>query len=325
MSEAASPRHDRRVDAEPASTEGDFRAAATRRGRMAFAPTAATTVRARDLGPVQIVRTRARLESDDDSSGYVDPGDAFVWCLTTNGSIEVRSGFDVAVPSGSVRLGYMPRIDRFQTTADWRAVSIRMDRSVLDLSSAEIDEFTRATFSLREGVPFLLGALATQVMKEEGELGAASTASLARSILDLTTAFADDYFERRTAPEVARGALIGAARHHIELYAADPGLQAEGVAAAVGVPLRTLQRAFESVGGVGAAILDQRLRTARSLLARHHEQPLSVQQVARRSGFSSHSSFSRAFRTRFGATPIEWRRECEALRLQGVDVSRREP
>jgi AraC-like DNA-binding protein len=310
------------VEAESGSAGAEFRAPATRRGRSAFAPTAATTVRARDLGPVQIVRTRARLESDDDSSGYVDPGDAFVWCLTTNGSIEVRSGFDVVVPSGSVRLGFMPRIDRFQTTTDWRAVSIRMDRSVLDLTSAEIDEITRATFSLHEGVPFLLGALATQVMKEEGELGTASTASLARSILDLTTSFADDYFGRRTAPEVARGALVGAARHHIELYSSDPGLQAEGVAAALGVPLRTLQRAFQSVGGVGGAILDQRLRTARSLLARHHQQPLSVQQVARRSGFSSHSSFSRAFKTRFGASPLEWRRECEAIRLSGLDDSR---
>lgn len=300
------------VPASESTHHRGYLAAASRQGRE-FAPTAATTVRARNLGPVQIVHTKARLDGDSPAAGYVDPGDAFVWCVTTNGAIAVESSFEVVVPQGEMRLGYMPRIEEFRTTVDWRAISIRLDRSALALSSAEIDSITRATFPVRNGVPFLLGALATQAMRDDVDLGGASSAALARSLLDLTTSFADDYFGRRSSPDTMRGSLVVAARRHIELYAADPGLDPTSVADAVQVSLRALQKAFEQERAtVAGTILEQRLQRAYALLQVASSAGASIEQIGRRSGFASASSFSRAFRARFDMTPREWRERSSA-------------
>jgi len=279
-----------------------------REGRT-FSPTAATVVRSKDLGPVQIVQTRANLDGDDARAGYVDPGDAFVWAVTLRGSIVTRVADGVLSQPGDLRVAHMARVDGFSMTPDFQAVSIRMSRRALSLTSAEIDTIMLASFPARAGVPFLLGALATQAMKMEGDLGPASSGALAQSILDLTAGFADDFFSRRSAPEVVRSNLVSAARQHIREHATSPLTTPATVAAALQVSQRTLQKAFEREDTtVAAAILDVRLRHARALLEREAATGVSIDRVCVRAGFASASSFSRAYKGRFGLSPREWRR-----------------
>jgi AraC family transcriptional activator of tynA and feaB len=77
------------------------------------------------------------------------------------------------------------------------------------------------------------------------------------------------------------------------------------IAAAHGVSVRTVYRAFESSGDtVGAHVRSRRLLRARAELAAGTE-PVAV--IARNWGFSDSSHFSRAFRTRFGTSPSAYR------------------
>ncbi|WP_127104040.1 GlxA family transcriptional regulator [Pararhodobacter zhoushanensis] len=82
----------------------------------------------------------------------------------------------------------------------------------------------------------------------------------------------------------------------------DEPLSLEAVAAAQGVGLRRLEQLFrDGLGqGPGAAYLELRLQAARRMMA---DTTHPIQDIALRTGFADRSSFSRAFRRRFGVAP----------------------
>ncbi|MGI3786545.1 MAG: helix-turn-helix domain-containing protein [Janthinobacterium lividum] len=232
-----------------------------------------------------------------------------MWAVVVRGSIVTRVDDGVVSLPGNMHVAHMARVGGFQMTLDFQSVSIRMSRRALHLSSAQVDEIMRANFPARQGVPFLIGALATQIVRMEGDLGPASSGALAQSLLDLTAGFADDFFERRSPPEVVRANLVAAARQHIRQHSSSPATNPTSVAAALQVSVRTLQKAFESEHAtVAGAILDSRLAEARALLEREAATGVSIDRVCVRSGFASPSSFSRAYKARYGHSPREWRR-----------------
>ncbi|MCW1932952.1 helix-turn-helix domain-containing protein [Pararhodobacter zhoushanensis] len=82
----------------------------------------------------------------------------------------------------------------------------------------------------------------------------------------------------------------------------DEPLSLETVAAAQGVGVRRLEQLFrDGLGqGPGAAYLELRLQAARRMMA---DTTHPIQEIALRAGFADRSSFSRAFRRRFGVAP----------------------
>ena len=82
----------------------------------------------------------------------------------------------------------------------------------------------------------------------------------------------------------------------------DEPLPLDRLAAAQGVGLRRLEQLFRDglKQGPGAAYLELRLQAARRMMA---DTAHPIQEIALRCGFSDRSSFSRAFRRRFGQAP----------------------
>jgi transcriptional regulator GlxA family with amidase domain len=79
-------------------------------------------------------------------------------------------------------------------------------------------------------------------------------------------------------------------------------LTLQAVAAAQGIGLRRLEQVFrQGLGqGPGAAYLELRLQAARRMMA---DTSHPIREIALRCGFGDPTSFSRAFRTRFGTSP----------------------
>ena len=67
-----------------------------------------------------------------------------------------------------------------------------------------------------------------------------------------------------------------------------------------------LYRIFEGTGGVARFIQDERLRAARQRLADVGDTS-SIRTLASEVGFLEHSTFSRAFKLRYGSSPMEFR------------------
>lgn len=101
--------------------------------------------------------------------------------------------------------------------------------------------------------------------------------------------------------------LLAAARHVMRTRLHQHDLQVQHIAQAIHTSRAQLYRSFAEQGSsVHAELREMRLQAARQHIERGGE-PIST--IAWRCGFSTPSTFSRAFRSRFGTSPQEWRAE----------------
>ena len=86
-------------------------------------------------------------------------------------------------------------------------------------------------------------------------------------------------------------------------------LTLSGIAAAVGLPTRTLQWAFKQSEGVGPMqwLRQQRLLAVREALLSDDAESARIADTALRFGFGHLGEFSQAYRRAFGETPRETR------------------
>ncbi len=134
---------------------------------------------------------------------------------------------------------------------------------------------------------------------------------------DASEAQSEDFFsllesylyaiETGLSPSAAvRGQLLSAALGLIGAQFHDPDFTPSELSEALGVPLRTIQRAFNKVGTTPRkAILDTRLRSAHALLplVRTSHGASSVTDLAYSQGFSDLSYFYREYRRKYGNAP----------------------
>lgn len=101
-----------------------------------------------------------------------------------------------------------------------------------------------------------------------------------------------------------------AAIAHIQGHLHDPGLDAQQIADAAGLSTRQLSRVLAAVGtSVPRAILAARLEAAVQLLGDPQHAHRSMAEIAQEVGFSSPAQFSRSCRDRYGAPPLQLRRQ----------------
>ncbi|WGL51335.1 AraC family transcriptional regulator [Nocardioides sp. BP30] len=296
-----------------------------------FLPSSATVVQHLDLGSVQFTRTHARLPREP-GADYRDPGDALVWAFVLRGSVSVRQArAELDTDPGLMSVKHFRRPTSFRYTPDFQALSIRMDAESLGLGQRTLDALSSVAFPVVGGVPRMLWAMASSALENAADLTPATSGAVARSAVDFTTAFVDDFVGRLTPTEVERRNVVALALRHIEVHAADPRLTPARVAEGVHVSLRSLQKAFRACSrSVAGSILDARLARAARLLA-GSAPGIPVELIAERSGFTSPARFSRAFRERYEATPTQWRQEQavatvpRARRAEQIDSTRTLP
>ena len=102
----------------------------------------------------------------------------------------------------------------------------------------------------------------------------------------------------------ARALAVISERHR------EADLNPRSVAEQLAVSLRHLQRAFEDSGtSIAGAITERRARTAALLLVSPAAASLTVEEIARRSGFSSAFELRAAFRAHIGMLPSQYREQ----------------
>ncbi|WP_203927868.1 helix-turn-helix transcriptional regulator [Virgisporangium ochraceum] len=142
------------------------------------------------------------------------------------------------------------------------------------------------------------------------ELSPAQAASMANPTIDLlrallTTAGGDELLSRQPLSQTLGTRIM----MYLSAHVADPDLNADLLAAHFGISKRYLYTVLARMNVVlGDWVRTERLRRAARTLSNPANSLVSVAAIARMSGFPDHSSFSRAFKQRFGCTPSEWRR-----------------
>lgn len=95
-------------------------------------------------------------------------------------------------------------------------------------------------------------------------------------------------------------------RELVEMLLPTGQCSVEQVARSLGVDRRTIHRKLAGEGETFSAVLDSTRRGLAEHMVLNRRRPLT--EVAQLLSFSSHSNFTRWFRTRFGCSPTEWRR-----------------
>jgi AraC-like DNA-binding protein len=122
--------------------------------------------------------------------------------------------------------------------------------------------------------------------------------------------------------ELARGRGLAAAqlmviKRYVVDQLSEPKLSEREVAARHSVSVRYVQLLFERSGTTFTRFLmEQRLLAAYDRLTNVLTRAASITQIASECGFGDLSTFNRAFRRRFGATPSDKR--VEGLRRSGI-------
>ncbi|WP_460856074.1 AraC family transcriptional regulator [Nocardiopsis coralliicola] len=110
--------------------------------------------------------------------------------------------------------------------------------------------------------------------------------------------------DREARPGGRLADIAASAQRYVRLHAGDPDLRGETLAAALGWSLRQLQLALQTAGTTPRQLIKEtRLAQARELLTDPRAASIPVSEVARRTGFTSASTFSVAFRERYGRPP----------------------
>jgi AraC-like DNA-binding protein len=128
----------------------------------------------------------------------------------------------------------------------------------------------------------------------------------AMGLLSAAALFADG---SQPAPAAATALARQRVLEFLRRNLADPGLDADAVAAACHVSRRTLYRVLGS-DGVATRLRQMRIEQAQAMLLREPGRPVAA--VGFACGFDSESGFHRAFRTATGMTPGEFRRSWHA-------------
>ncbi|TFI58003.1 AraC family transcriptional regulator [Sphingomonas parva] len=159
-----------------------------------------------------------------------------------------------------------------------------------------------------QGVPALLGSylrvLNAQSAHPEVAHNGAVTANLGHLLTIALGSAAPDERQRGAVAEARRQQALAA----IERSFSDPTLDAATVAACLHISPRTLHAAFAPSGtSFAEALMLRRLQASRIALANPAARDQSVAAIAFACGFNDVSTFHRAFRRVYGATPSELR------------------
>ncbi|WP_433578484.1 helix-turn-helix domain-containing protein [Nocardia brasiliensis] len=269
------------------TTRGDFRV----RTRVAKVRDVAVT----DLDSASVIRTAGT------PYGYADQVRMYVvrrgtWTLGgTPGGDEYR------VTGGQFLLRYGSPL-HFGAVPD---TTVR----ILTLPSAVLDSRLRNRSSLGSADSAemrLLMAHTTMVQETVTALGPAGVHAAHDALLELARAVPAGRFDDAEAE--FRPALVRAAKDLADRRLTDPDLSPAMLARELNVSVRTLQRAFTEAGEPAATyIRHRRLDAARRALTRPGRRP-TIAEVAARWHFSDSSHFVRAFKKRYGRTPVDYAR-----------------
>ncbi|WP_307381619.1 helix-turn-helix domain-containing protein [Microbacterium sp. W4I20] len=184
----------------------------------------------------------------------------------------------------------------------WQLIVALVPRSPLTALAPRLPESAR-TFTDRRLLDRTLQQFLEMLLQDSSEVSRGEEIALERVISELCGAVLRD----RSAPageDSRRDRLRGRAMTFIAEHCSDPELSPARVAREVNSSLRLLQEVFSEAGnGVAGAIRRERAHLARSRLIDFRYDAVSIEQIARSSGFSSPMSLRRALATAYGATP----------------------
>jgi AraC-like DNA-binding protein len=234
-----------------------------------------------------------------------NPGD-FVGVLMVHHGTEilVQQGMTATVNAGTAALWDGVRPVDCATMGHLVKHTMFVPRDVLARAVPDLDSVLVRTLPASVNLRLLRGWL--NVARDQRELDAEAARTAERMAVDLLAAAID---QARDGTSGTRSVLRQGVKAYLVEHLGDAELTLDVVARANAISLRYLHMLFEGTGETARDYLRRRrLERAHDILLGHSGE-VSVAETARRCGFDNPSSFSRAYRSRYGRSPREARHE----------------
>ena len=248
-----------------------------------------------DAAQTRLYRTQQEIARSD--------GSHFFTVFQLRGSSLMEQGDRQAVLSaGDVTLIDASRTSSFTFQQNSRQISLLMPRSYLEQSASEVQYARR--LDAQSSVVRLSRQLVLGCMQDSQMSAPESEAILNAVATLLRPALVDRVVGEESLPRSFSRTLA-----FIDTHIQSPQLRPEWIADELGVSVRSLYRMFARQGLVVAQYIKHRRLDlcAQALRSAPERQKLAT--IGYDWGFADHSHFSTAFKSRFGVSPSEYRKQ----------------
>jgi AraC-like DNA-binding protein len=281
------------IDARPIGG-GAFRA------QVAMRRMGALIVYALDTGPHRVAWSRKHIER---------AGEPFVrmrFQRAGTSVIEQDDGTTVRTRPGEWSMIDGSRPHAIVNEEDNSTLSLQIPRSQLPGRLFDITRRIGGPHPIVGGIPHMLFECLRLAVEELDEERESVEEELGASILSLFQVMLNAHVRVRplaASREIAESRI----RSYIRRHLSDPDLSVDKIAAAMNCSRRYIHKLFQGGETVTQYIWSQRLEACRRQIQEFRDVPRTLTQIALDCGFRSPAHFSRAFRSRFGVTPSEFR------------------
>jgi AraC-like DNA-binding protein len=220
---------------------------------------------------------------------------------------------------GDVLLGDMSRPWQADMAPFQRLAGLVVEREMLLALVPTAEELACRRIPASPALVSLLGGVLDLAAQLGPDLDTPAREAVSRHLVDLLALVLG---AKGDTAELARGRGLAAARlmvikRFVVAQLSEPTLSVREAATRHGVSPRYVQLLFEQTGTTFTSFLmEQRLLAVHDRLTNHPGRRASIARIASDCGFRDLSTFNRAFRRRFGATPSDIR--AEALVRAGI-------
>ncbi|MBC7518369.1 MAG: helix-turn-helix domain-containing protein [Microbacteriaceae bacterium] len=188
----------------------------------------------------------------------------------------------------------------------WQIVAI--PKSALRLTATQLKSITAIPLTGTGGINRVVQEAIRTMVSQSTELEKDTEVErIGGHAIDLIATLINSAFAREVSVSGRSAVLRETVLAFVRRRHSDPLLNPAQIAHAHQISLRTLHSAFTAGPSLMETVRTLRLDLARTDLSNPRLCHLSIAQIAHAHGFASASDFSRAFRTRHGTTPSEYR------------------
>lgn len=287
-----------------------------------FVPLEATPVRSgafdgrisgRQMQDVGIMRLEAGAQTVSRSPELIAHGGTGHYKLSlqlSGTALLLQDGREAVLQAGDVAIYDTQRPYTLTFEQSFESLVLIFPQHLLGLSTDDVAELTAVRMGkgnhLAESVAPFVASIAQQLPDLKSPIGH----RLALNIVDLlSTMLADEIYSDTNLHTDNNARMLRRIQHHIEANLADPTLGPESIARAHHIATRTLHKTFASSGlTVAGWIRERRMEQCRRDLTDPLREHVPVGEIGARWGLVDAAHFSRVFRTSYGVSPSQYRR-----------------
>jgi AraC-like DNA-binding protein len=236
------------------------------------------------------------------------PTDDFIVTLVLRGQgVLVQDGRMCTIGPGEFVFMTSSRPYSCTYESEFQVYDFAWPREAIGLSVGESEALTARTFASHSPMAQWLRPTLLNLLDLDQHISPAGATRVANGLAGLVAAAALELSEPDAADDRSRRQyddMLSYIEHHID----DPHLSSESLGEAFFVSDRTVNRLFARFGQPAANVIrDRRLEACRLMMLSPAHRSKSISYIASQFGYSSIQGFSRAFSSKYGLSPRDYR------------------